>query len=182
MKQRMSASPLWFALSLTLATCLTVTGCKKDAAEEAEAASTEAPAETAPAETTVPAEAPPVKEMTNAPPAPTEMPLPAPGTDAVVIENRATPVDAAPGFDAKGFAGRYASDGIALDVTSDGMFSLEENGNAVAGTWTLMPGGKMIVLDPDSKGEADRRIEVVSKDSIKLVGTNLTLRRENPTP
>jgi len=172
MKPGLSASLLCFALLLTLF----VAGCQKDAAEEAEAASTTETVAEAPAEPVAEPIAEPVLE--NKAVAPPPPPAPVPGTDAAIIEDRSTPTAAAPTFDAKAFAGHYVSGGTALEVTADGMFALNIDGNAVDGTWTLMPGGKMVVLDPDSKGETDRRIEILSKDSVKIVG-GATLARHN---
>ena len=164
MKPSQSASLLWLALPLALF----VAGCKKDAAEEAEAASATETVVEAPAEAVAePIAESAIETKVVAPPPP---PAPVPGTDAAIIEDRSTPTAAAPTFDAKAFEGHYVSGGTALEVTADGMFALNIDGNAVDGTWTLMPGGKMVVLDPDSKGETDRRIEVLSKDSVKIVG------------
>ena len=46
-------------------------------------------------------------------------------------------------------------------------------GATVTGTWSAQPGGKTVLLDPDSKGEADRTVEIVSGDSVKLGGATL---------
>lgn len=165
MKPSKSAVLLWLALPFALF----ATGCQKDAAEEAEAASATDVAAEAPA-----AEAAPVEETKAAVPA--EPPAPVPGTDAAIIENHATPTAAAPSFDAKAFAGKYASGGTTLDIAADGTFALNTDGNAISGTWTLQPGGKTATLDPDSKGENDRQIEIVSNDSVKIVG-GTTLKR-----
>ena len=52
-------------------------------------------------------------------------------------------------------------------------FTLIDNGATVTGTWSAQPGGKTVLLDPDSKGEADRTVEIVSGDSVKLGGATL---------
>jgi hypothetical protein len=172
MKANYSASLLWLALPFALF----VTGCQRDTAEEAEVASTTETVAETPAEAIAePIAEPAVESKVVAPPPP---PAPVPGTDAAIIEDRSTPIAAAPTFDAKAFAGHYASGDTALEVTADGMFALNIDGNAIDGTWSLMPGGKMIVLDPDSKGETDRRIEVLSNESVKIVG-GATLARHN---
>ena len=100
-------------------------------------------------------------------------PTPVPGTDAAIVEEHATPTAAAPAFDAKAFEGRYVAGDTALEITADGMFALSKGGNAVEGTWTLQPGGKTVTLDPDSKSETDRQLDVVSNDSVKVDGVTL---------
>lgn len=164
MKSSTSAALLWLALPFALF----ATGCQKDAAEEAEAASATEVAAEAPA-----AEPAPVEAVKSA-----EPPAPLPGTDAAIIEDHATPTAAAPSFDAKAFEGHYASGDTTLEITADGAFALKINGNAIDGNWTLQPGGNTATLDPNSKGEADREIEIVSNDSVKIVG-GATLTRHS---
>ena len=164
MKSSTSAALLWLALPFALF----ATGCQKDAAEEAEAASA---AEVAAEPAAV--EAPPVEAVKAA-----EPPAPLPGTDAAIIEDRATPTAAAPSFDAKAFEGHYMSNDTTLDIAADGAFTLKVDGNAIEGNWTLQPDGKTATLDPNSKGETDRQIEIVSKDSVKIVG-GATLTRHS---
>lgn len=164
MKSSKSAALLWLALPFALF----ATGCQKDAAEEAEAASATDVAAEAPATEPAPVEA--VKAA--------EPPAPLPGTDAAIIEDHGTPTAAAPSFDAKAFAGQYASGDNTLDIAADGTFALKIDGNAIDGNWTLQPGGKTATLDPNSKGETDRQIEIVSTDSVKIVG-GATLTRHS---
>ncbi len=154
------SAPLLFS---TLLLVLFAAGCQKDAAEEAETASTETPADTATVE-------PPVEAKVAEPLPP---PTPVPGTDAAIVEQHATPTAAAPAFDAKAFEGRYVAGDTALEITADGMFALSKGDSAVEGTWTLQPGGKKVTLDPDSKSENDRQLDVVSNDSVKLDGVTL---------
>lgn len=163
-----SAALLCSALLLAVS----ASGCRQDAAEEAETAAatdraTEAAAEPAPAAETA--------EIGPPPP-----PAPVPGTDAAIVDDRSTPAVAAPSFDAQAFAGRYTAGDTALDVTADGTFALSVDGNAIEGTWTMQPDGKTVTLDPDSKSENDRRLEVVSTDSVSLAGT--ALKRVAGTP
>ncbi len=164
MKSSKSAALLWLALPLALFAA----GCQKDAAEEAEAASATEVAAEAPV-----AEAAPVEAIKAA-----EPPAPLPGTDATIIEDHATPTAAAPSFDAKAFEGHYASGDTTLEIAAGGAFSLKIDGNAIDGNWTLQPGGKTATLDPNSKGETDRQIEILSKDSVKIVG-GATLTRQS---
>lgn len=167
MTSRTSAPLLWLALPLVLFAA----GCQKDAAEEAEAASaTEVTAET-PVE---PAADPGIDARTVEPPPP---PAPVPGTDAAIIEDHSTPIAAAPTFDTKAFDGRYAADTTTLDINADGTYALSIDGNATDGTWTLQQGGKKVTLDPNSKGETDRQLDIESNDSVKIVG-GATLKRQ----
>lgn len=149
--------------ALLLAFALLAAGCGKNAAEEAEAA---APAA---ANAEAPAVAPEAVE-------PATPPTPVPGTDAAIIEDHATPIAAAPGFDVDAFAGRYAERSTTLDIRADGSFILTADGSAIDGTWTLEPGGKQVTLDPNSKGDADRKLEIVSGDRVRIVD-GATLRR-----
>ncbi|GAA4780786.1 hypothetical protein [Lysobacter hankyongensis] len=158
--RKTTASLLCSALLLALF----ASGCQQDAAREAE----EASATDAAAATAEPAPAVETKAVEPPPP-----PVPVPGTDAAIVEDHSTPVAAAPTFDAKAFAGRYAAGDTALEITADGMFALTLGGNAIDGTWTLQANGKTVTLDPDSKSESDRQLEVVSADSVKLAGTVL---------
>lgn len=158
--RKTTASLLCSALLLALF----ASGCQQDAAREAE----EASATDAATDAAEPAPAVETKAVEPPPP-----PTPVPGTDAAIVEDRSTPVAAVPTFDAKAFAGRYAAGDTALEITADGMFALTLGGNAIDGTWTLQPDGKTVTLDPDSKSETDRQLEVVSADSVKLAGTAL---------
>lgn len=159
--RKTTASLLCSALLLALF----ASGCQQDAAREAEEASTTDAATEATAEP-----APAVETKAVEPPPP---PVPVPGTDAAIVQDNSTPVAAVPTFDAKAFAGRYAAGDTALEITADGMFALTLGGNAIDGTWTLQADGKTVTLDPDSKSETDRQLEVVSADSVKLAGTAL---------
>lgn len=158
--RKTTASLLCSALLLALF----ASGCQQDAAREAE----EASATDAATDAAEPAPAVETKAVEPPPP-----PTPVPGTDAAIVEDRSTPVAAVPTFDAKAFAGRYAAGDTALEITADGMFALTLGGNAIDGTWTLQADGKTVTLDPDSKSETDRQLEVISADSVKLAGTAL---------
>lgn len=155
------------AASLILASALVLAACGEKPAEPATPATTDAPAPAAPA----------APAAVEAPPAPTKMPEPAPGTDAVVVQDLSGPTVAAKGFDAKAFAGRYAGGGVALEITSDGLFAYSDANAAFEGTWSAAPGGRRVVLDPDSKSETDRQVEVIGSDTLVLVGAGTTLKR-----
>ncbi len=157
-----------FCIALLIA--LFAAGCRQDSATEAETATdaeTRAATDTA-ADTASTDTAPPPAPLPPPPP-----PAPEPGTDAAVIEDRASPTDAAPSFDAKAFAGRYSAGDTVLEIDAGGMFTLTGKDGTISGTWTLQPGGRKVTLDPDSKSEQDRTLAVVSADSVKLDGTSL---------
>lgn len=172
MTPRPSASLLWLALPLVLFAA----GCEKDAAEEADRAA-ESTAEVAPAEPSPAAPAPEPSVDARAV-VPAAAPVPVPGTDAAIVEDRSTLTAAAPGFDAKAFEGRYISGKTSLLIGANGVFALEIDGATIDGTWSLQPGGKRVTLDPDSKGESDRQLDIVSNDNVKIVG-GATLARDN---
>ncbi len=161
---RKSSPLLWFALPLALV----VASCQKNAVEEAVAAAPAAATAEAPT-----AVAAPIVETRTAEPA---LP-PVPGTDAAIIEDHSTPTAAAPSFDAKAFDGRYASGDTTLEINADGTYVLNSDGNTIDGNWTLQAGGKKAILDPNSKGDADRKIDIVSNDSVKIVGGAMLKRQ-----
>lgn len=162
-------------LCTALLLALFASGCQKDAAEEAEATG-ETATDTATEAATEDA-APAVETKTVEPPPP---PTPVPGTDAAIVEDRSTPAAAAPAFDAKAFAGRYVAGDTTLEITDDGMFALAIGGDTIDGTWTLRPDGKTVTLDPDSKSELDRQLELVSADTVTLAGTALKRAADKP--
>jgi hypothetical protein len=161
MNPRKSVSLLWLPLSLSVAFALTA--CQQDTAAEADAS--------AEAVAVDDGEVAPVEAPKAAEPAP--LPEPAPGTDAVIVEDRSSPASAAAGFDIKAFEGKYVAGATTLEIALEGGFTLNDNGATVTGTWSAQPGGKTVLLDPDSKGEADRTVEIVSGDSVKLGGATL---------
>ncbi|MBL8260888.1 MAG: hypothetical protein JNM58_00585 [Xanthomonadaceae bacterium] len=164
MNPRKSVSLLWLPLSLSIA--LAATGCQKDAPTDEAAPVEDAAGDAAQTTEVAPVEAPKAAE-------PAPMPEPVPGTDAVVVEDRTSPASAAAGFDIKAFEGKYVTGATTLEVTLEGNFTLVDNGATVTGTWSAQPGGKTVLLDPDSKGESDRTVEIVSADSVKLNGATL---------
>jgi hypothetical protein len=166
-----STSLLWFVLPLALFAA----GCQKDAAQEADTA-TENTADAAPAESER-APSPETAVDTSAGLA-TEPPIPVPGTDAAIIEDHSSPTMAAPGFDAMAFEGRYVSGETSLLISADGVYALNIDGATIDGTWSPQPGGKRVTLDPDSKDGTDRQLDIVSKDSVNIVG-GATLTRDN---
>lgn len=121
------------------------------------------------------------------------------GTDAIAVvhHDRGDPA----GFDRKAFAGAFAGvlpcadcPGIEvqLQIEADGRFSLretyQERDTAVdtRGTWNVDDAGRQLLLDPDTKEDADRHFAIVSRDELRMLDTggqpidapfNLSLRR-----
>jgi copper homeostasis protein (lipoprotein) len=130
---------------------------------------------------------------TDASPAATEItpddirdPAPAPTTDATQIGDATSPVADAPrGFDTKAFAGTFAAPDTMLTIDTDGSYRMTvhaESANAdleSAGTWTLEPDGKHVLLDPESKSDPDRRYALVSNDELQPVDGGEPLRRRS---
>ena len=113
-------------------------------------------------------------------------PAPAPATDATQTGDATSPVADAPrGFDTKAFAGTFAAPGTTLTIDTDGSYRMivhAESANAdleSAGTWTLEPDGKHVLLDPESKSDPDRRYALVSNDELQPVDGGEPLRRSD---
>ena len=149
-------------LAVAIAT-LALAACKR----EAEPAPTPEPAVVAPAATTDPA-----------------VGTHAAGTDATEVVDHASPAADVATFDTKGFAGKFGAAGTSLEIGADGTYRLSiraESANAdleTDGTWTVEPDGKHILLDPNSKAEADRRYEIVSQEELRAVDGSQSLSRE----
>lgn len=111
-------------------------------------------------------------------------------TDAVspevmAVDDRASPADAAPGFDVKAVAGTYAGTIPCADCPGiDTRLVLEPGGRYTlhqsyrerdarfdeTGTWSAKPGGKAILLDPDAKGDADASLQIIAADELRFLG------------
>ena len=104
------------------------------------------------------------------------------GSDASAVV-RHDPRDPA-GFDRKAFAGRFAGilpcadcPGIEmqLEIAADGTFALretyQERGTTTEtrGTWTVDEAGMRLLLDPDTKEDADRAFTIVSRDEVRAL-------------
>lgn len=129
-------------------------------------------------------------ESASAEPAKTAASAPsAPANTGIEIENTAAlsgiqPNSNAPAwYDAKTFPGTFAGQGTTLALAADGTYRITVHAQSAnadlesAGTWTLQPDGKSILLDPDSKDEADRSYALVSADELRQDG-GATLRRD----
>ena len=121
------------------------------------------------------------------------------GTDALAVVHH--PARDPEGFDRKALAGAFAgtlpcADCPGIDTTlridGDGRFALAETRQdgsdrvETTGTWTIDASGDRLLLDPDSKGESDRRFAIASGSELQLLDDagnpaagsgNLSLRR-----
>jgi len=115
---------------------------------------------------------------------PTETTDPAAATDATDVVDHSSPAGNVVAFDTKGFAGTFGATGTNLDIAADGTYRLSvhaESANAeleTDGTWTVEADGQHILLDPNSKADADRRYEIVSHDELRAVDGGQSLGRE----
>ncbi len=109
-------------------------------------------------------------------------------TSAVISESdQNSPSSAAPGFDAKAFAGTYGgtlpcADCPGIDTSiafaPEGGFTMSEvyqdsdsSSFTLKGTWTVKEDGKTLLLDPEDKQERDRWFEVVSGNELRALDT-----------
>lgn len=126
------------------------------------------------------------KREAEAPPAPVAA---APTEDiksAVISEvDHNSPSSAAPGFDAKAFAGTYGgtlpcADCPGIDTSiafePEGGFTMSEvyqdsdsSSFTLKGTWTVKEDGKTLLLDPEDKQERDRWFEVASGNELRAL-------------
>lgn len=110
-------------------------------------------------------------------------PANAPGTDAVVVADH-TPANADPRFDSRAFAGTFTAPGARLVIDADGRYAMTRRAESAGadidstGTWTLESGSGLLLLDPDAKGEADRRYALPSPDELAPEDGGVALRRD----
>lgn len=107
-------------------------------------------------------------------------------SNAVVAEiDHNSPASAAPGFDAKAFAGTYAgtlpcADCAGIDTTvafaAEGSYTMSEiyqdadnSAFTLKGTWTVGEDGKTLLLDPEDKEERDRWFRQVSPTELRAL-------------
>ena len=127
------------------------------------------------------------KREAEAPPAAAAETAPAEEVKSAVISevDHNSPASAAPGFDAKAFAGTYGgtlpcADCPGIDTTiafaPEGGYTMSEvyqDGDAstftLKGTWTVREDGKTLLLDPEDKQEMDRWFEVVSATELRAL-------------
>ena len=127
------------------------------------------------------------KREAEAPPAAAAETAPVEQAKSAVISevDHNSPSSAAPGFDAKAFAGTYGGTlpcadcpGIDTSIafTPEGGYTLSEvyrdrdAGSFVSkGTWTVKEDGKTLLLDPEAKQEQDRWYVVVSPTELRAL-------------
>ena len=86
-------------------------------------------------------------------------------------------------FDSKAFAGTYAAPGTTLHVTADGNYRMSVHAQSAgadletSGTWTADADARHVLLDPNSKSEADQRFEIVSHDELRSEDGSRILHR-----
>ena len=109
---------------------------------------------------------------------------PAGDVDATGMVDRAQVADAPSGFDVKAFAGTFTAEGANLRLAADGTYTLSVHAEsadadlASTGTWTVEADGSELLLDPDSKDDADRRYAIASNDELVAVEGGQVLRRD----
>ena len=126
------------------------------------------------------------KRDAEAPPA-VAAAAPAEAIESAVISevDHNSPASAAPGFDAKAFAGTYGGTlpcadcpGIDTSIafTPEGGYSMSEtyqdrdsSSFVTKGTWTVREDGKTVLLDPEDKEEHDRWYEIVSTAELRAL-------------
>ncbi|HST45546.1 MAG TPA: hypothetical protein VLK29_10030 [Luteimonas sp.] len=128
----------------------------------------------------------------NAAPSPATVPEPMPdlqpdraagAVDAVQVADATTPAGNA-AFDARRFAGRYASDAESLEVGAEGRYRLATPGRLgtaaappTGGTWSVDATGRHVLLDADDKATADRLFALAADGSLRESGGTAVLRR-----
>lgn len=116
-----------------------------------------------------------------------ETPAPTEAIKSAVISevDHNSPASAAPGFDAKAFAGTYGgtlpcADCSGIDTTiaftPEGGYTMSEvyqdrdaSSFVIKGTWTVKEDGKTLLLDPEDKQELDRWFTVVSPNELRAL-------------
>ena len=110
--------------------------------------------------------------------------VPAGDIDATRVVDRAPVADAAPGFDVKAFAGTFVVEGANLRLAADGTYTFTVHAASAdadlvsTGTWTVEAEGTTLLLDPDSKADADQRFTIASNDELVAVVGGRVLRRD----
>jgi hypothetical protein len=101
----------------------------------------------------------------------------APGTDAVVVADHTAPALADPNFEARGFAGTFASPQRQLEIAADGRYVLHAGDDVSAGSWSLESGSGLLLLDPDAKDAGDQRFAMPSSDELAPQDGSISLLR-----
>lgn len=107
-------------------------------------------------------EAVPAPEATAPTTAATDVPAPAEETPFMI----------------KAFAGTFSADGNSITLNADGTYTSKMGDASSDGTWTADAAGSELLLDPNSKSEADGKFAVVSDNEIRAVEGGMALQRE----
>lgn len=81
-------------------------------------------------------------------------------------------------FMLKAFAGTFSADGNTITLNADGTYTSKMGDAMSDGTWTADAAGTELLLDPNSKAEADGKYAVISDNDIRALEGGMTLQRE----
>ncbi len=107
-----------------------------------------------------------------------EVATPAATPDAGIPADAPAPVVEEKPFMMKAFAGTFSADGNTITLNADGTYTSKVGAAASDGTWTADTAGSELLLDPNSKSEADGRYAVVSDNEIRALDGGTSLQRE----
>lgn len=98
--------------------------------------------------------------------------------DAAMNADAPAPVATQTPFMIKDFAGNFSADGNTISLNPDGTYTSKIGDAASDGTWNGDPMGTELLLDPNSKAEADSKYAVVSNNEIRALEGDMMLQRE----
>jgi len=98
--------------------------------------------------------------------------------DAGMTTDAPAPIAAEKPFMIKAFAGTFSADGNTITLNTDGTYTSKMSDAMSDGTWTADPMGTELLLDPNSKAEADGKYALVSDDEIRALEGGMALQRE----
>jgi len=112
---------------------------------------------------------------------PEAAPAPQPSAPAAIATDTPAPVAEKP-FMLKAFAGTFSADGNTITLNADGTYTSKLGDAASDGTWTADAAGSELLLDPNSKAEADGKYAVVSNNEIRALDGGMSLQRAGAEP
>jgi len=107
---------------------------------------------------------------------PETAPAPEPSAPATIATEPPAPVAEKP-FMLKAFAGTFSAEGNTITLNADGTYSSKLGDASSDGTWTADTAGSELLLDPNSKAEADGKYAVVSHNEIRALDDGVSLQR-----
>ncbi|MDQ3057362.1 MAG: copper resistance protein NlpE [Pseudomonadota bacterium] len=102
---------------------------------------------------------------------------PVPEAAMPAVADAPAPVEQRP-FMMKAFAGTFSANGNTVTLNADGTYTSKMSDAMSDGTWTADPMGTEVLLDPNSKAEADGKYAVVSDNEIRALEGGMALQRE----